>query len=79
MWIVLYWSLSKLYAAMYLVMLKDVFYQICIFSPIQFSNANKSQDGSSHMSILTPQWGCEFKLPMQSLFKHNLVGLKCNL
>ena len=25
------WLLSKLYAAMYLVMLKDVFYQICIF------------------------------------------------
>ena len=75
MWIVLYWSLSKLYAAMYLVMLKDVFYQICIFSPIQFSILNRSNGGSSHMSILTPQRGCELKLPMQSLFKHVLVGL----
>ena len=74
MWIVLYWSLSKLYAAMYLVMLKDVFYQICN-NQFNFSMPI-SQDGSSHMSILTPQWGCEFKPPKQSLFKHNLVGLK---
>ena len=58
-----------------LVMLNDVFYQICIISPIQFSMLNISNRGSSHMSILTPQRGCELKLPMQSLFKHVLVGL----
>ena len=36
----------------------------------------KSNYGSFHMSILTPQRGCELKLPMQSLFKHVLVIYK---
>ena len=78
MWIVLYWSLSKLYAAMYLVMLKDVFYQICD-NQFNFSMLINHRMVLLHMSILTHQWGCEFKLSMQSLFQHNLVGLKCNL